>query len=139
MRTWVVTPTFNERENIDALVGRLLSLDAQVSLVVVDDASPDGTGARVAELARENPRVVLLSRGGKAGLASAYREGFRLALASGAERVELKSTSENNAIYQEAHSANKVLTTKVDKNFVVEAKETISLFCKDFKLENYSC
>ncbi len=87
MRTWVVTPTFNERENIDALVGRLLSLDAQVSLVVVDDASPDGTGARVAELARENPRVVLLSRGGKAGLASAYREGFRLALASGAERV----------------------------------------------------
>lgn len=87
MRTWVVTPTFNERENIDALVGRLLSLDAQVSLVVVDDASPDGTGARVAELARENPRVVLLSRSGKAGLASAYLEGFRLALAAGAERI----------------------------------------------------
>lgn len=87
MRTWVVTPTYNERENIDTLVGRLLSLDAQVSLVVVDDASPDGTGARVAELARENPRVVLLSRSGKAGLASAYLQGFRRALAAGAERI----------------------------------------------------
>lgn len=53
----------------------------------------------------------------------------------GAERIELKSTSENNAIYQEAHAAQKVLTTKVDKNFIVEAKETISLKCMDFKLE----
>lgn len=87
MRTWVVTPTYNERENIDTLVGRLLSLDAQVSLLVVDDASPDGTGARVAALARENPRVVLLSRSAKAGLASAYLEGFRRALAAGADRI----------------------------------------------------
>lgn len=87
MRTWVVTPTFNERENIDVLLARLLALDARVSVVVVDDGSPDGTGARVAELAEREPRLVPIRRPGKAGLASAYLEGFRLALASGADRV----------------------------------------------------
>jgi uncharacterized protein involved in type VI secretion and phage assembly len=53
---------------------------------------------------------------------------------AGAERIELISTSENEAIYQELHSANKVITTKVKKDFVVEAKETVSFKCKDFEL-----
>jgi hypothetical protein len=54
---------------------------------------------------------------------------------SGAERIEMKSTSENNAIYQELHAANKVITQKVEKDFIVEAKETMSFKCKDWKLE----
>lgn len=54
---------------------------------------------------------------------------------SGAERIELKSTSEGEAIYQELHSANKILTTKTKKDFVVEAKEKLSFKCKDFELK----
>jgi uncharacterized protein involved in type VI secretion and phage assembly len=54
---------------------------------------------------------------------------------SGAERIEIKSTSENNAIYQELHSANKIITQKVEKHIIHEAKETVSFKCKDWKLE----
>ncbi len=87
MRTWVVTPTYNERQNIEVLLARLLVLDGNVSVLVVDDGSPDGTGERVAELARSEPRLRLHARAGKQGLASAYIDGFRLALEAGAERV----------------------------------------------------
>lgn len=54
---------------------------------------------------------------------------------AGAERIEIISTTENKAIYQELHSANKVITTKVEKDFVVEAAETISFKCMDFELK----
>lgn len=54
---------------------------------------------------------------------------------SGAERIELTSTTENNAIYQELHSAKKIITEKVEKDIIHEAKETMSFKCKDFKLE----
>jgi len=54
---------------------------------------------------------------------------------SGSERIEMKSTSENEAIYQELHAANKVITTKVKKDFIVEAKEKLSFKCNDWKLE----
>jgi uncharacterized iron-regulated membrane protein len=54
---------------------------------------------------------------------------------SGAERIELIVTSESKAIYQELHSANKVITTKIEKDMIVEAVETVSFKCKDFKLE----
>ena len=54
---------------------------------------------------------------------------------SGSERIELIATSESKAIYQELHAAKKVLTTKVEKDFTVEAKATISLKCKDFEVD----
>lgn len=54
---------------------------------------------------------------------------------SGAERIELTSTTENEAIYQELHSANKIITQKVGKDIIHEAKETVSFKCKDWKLE----
>lgn len=54
---------------------------------------------------------------------------------SGKERIELIATSENKAIYQEFHSANKIITTKVEKDFIMEAKETISMKCTDFELK----
>lgn len=82
----VVVPTYNEAENITQLIELLLA-DPRCRVLVVDDASPDGTGALVAELARAEPRVGLLARPGKLGLGTAYIAGFQHALAEGAEYI----------------------------------------------------
>src|SRR6266567_1571344 len=82
----VVIPTYNERENIGALLPRVLELP-RFRVLVVDDNSPDGTAAVVADLARDQPRIGLLSRSGKLGLGTAYLAGFRRALDEGAEFV----------------------------------------------------
>jgi dolichol-phosphate mannosyltransferase len=82
----VVIPTYNERENIGALIPRVLELP-RFRVLVVDDNSPDGTAGVVGELARAEPRVGLLARSGKQGLGTAYIAGFRRALAEGAEFV----------------------------------------------------
>ena len=82
----VVIPTYNERENIGALLPRVLE-QPRFRVLVVDDNSPDGTAAVVANLARDEPRVGLLSRPGKQGLGTAYLAGFRRALDEGAEFV----------------------------------------------------
>jgi dolichol-phosphate mannosyltransferase len=82
----VVVPTYNERENIGALVPQILELP-RFRVLVVDDNSPDGTAEVVARLAREEPRVGLLSRPGKQGLGTAYIAGFRRALGEGAEFI----------------------------------------------------
>jgi dolichol-phosphate mannosyltransferase len=79
----IVIPTYNERENIQALVTRI-SADARFRILVVDDSSPDGTGQVVAELSSRYPQVTLLSRPGKQGLGTAYVAGFKRALADGA-------------------------------------------------------
>ena len=84
MSTLVVIPTFNESENLPRMVARIMA-QSGVSLLVVDDNSPDGTGRLAESLAGEYPgRVTVLHRPGKAGLASAYVEGFRQALRTGA-------------------------------------------------------
>src|SRR5689334_18723310 len=82
----VVIPTYNERENIGALLLRILELP-RFRALVVDDSSPDGTAEVVAELAGAEPRVSLLSRPGKLGLGTAYIAGFRRALADGARYI----------------------------------------------------
>ncbi len=82
MSVLVVTPTYNERENLDALVGRLRAAMGEVDLLVVDDGSPDGTAD-----AAEALGVQVLRRAAKAGLASAYQAGFRLGLEQGYERI----------------------------------------------------
>ncbi|MBI4550811.1 MAG: polyprenol monophosphomannose synthase [Candidatus Latescibacteria bacterium] len=76
----IVIPTYNERENIQQLVPALLNLDASIQVLVVDDDSPDGTGAVVDRMAADSPRVHVLHRPGKLGLGSAYIEGFKYAL-----------------------------------------------------------
>jgi dolichol-phosphate mannosyltransferase len=76
----VVTPTYNERENLRSFTRELFAHVPDAHLLVVDDASPDGTGALADELAREDPRVAVLHRRAKLGLGSAYIEGFRWAL-----------------------------------------------------------
>ncbi len=79
--TLIIIPTFNEAENIRELIVRLLSLYSDVDILVVDDGSPDGTGAIVGALTLENPRVHLLARQGKGGRGSAVLAGFTFGLA----------------------------------------------------------
>ena len=79
-RALVIVPTYNERENIRRLVDTVLVQDARIDILVVDDGSPDGTGALVDEIVASNPRVHVLHRGRKLGLGTAYIAGFRWAL-----------------------------------------------------------
>ncbi|MGZ9167050.1 MAG: polyprenol monophosphomannose synthase [Anaerolineales bacterium] len=88
MRITIVLPTYNEAENLPKLVSALLSLPLDLSVLVVDDHSPDGTGEIADQLSNENPgKVFVLHRAGKLGLRSAYMEGFQKAFAMGAEAV----------------------------------------------------
>ena len=89
MRALVCLPTYNERENLEPMVRALgEQLDTtRDRVLVIDDNSPDGTGAIADTLARELPWVEVLHRGGKEGLGPAYIAGFRHALAAGAELV----------------------------------------------------
>jgi dolichol-phosphate mannosyltransferase len=88
MQTTVVLPTYNEAENLPRLVSALLSLPLDLSVLVVDDHSPDGTGEIADQLANAHRgRVSALHRAGKLGLRSAYMEGFRKAFQMGAEAV----------------------------------------------------
>ncbi len=83
----VIVPTYNERDNIDPLIEKVLSLPHGLDILVVDDGSPDGTAQAVQAWQERSSRVHLLQRPGKMGLGSAYRDGFRFALANGAEYV----------------------------------------------------
>ena len=76
MRALVVIPTYNEAESIETVIGKVVGADHRVEILVVDDSSPDGTGALVARLADVEQRVHLLRRPGKQGLGVAYRAGF---------------------------------------------------------------
>jgi dolichol-phosphate mannosyltransferase len=89
LSTIIVIPTYNERENLPTLVEKIRSLPINdVELLIVDDNSPDGTGALADEYAaKKNSRVHVLHRSGKLGLGTAYVAGFGRALELGAERV----------------------------------------------------
>ena len=86
-RALVVTPTYNERENIEPMLEKLLALPYGLDVLIVDDNSPDGTAALVEEWQKKSERVHLIRRPGKMGLGSAYRDGFRYALQHGAEYI----------------------------------------------------
>jgi dolichol-phosphate mannosyltransferase len=88
LRATVVIPTYNERENIRQLVNEILTLDTPIDVVIVDDNSPDGTGALAEEIASRHPgQVQVIHRPAKLGLGTAHITGFKLALSQGAERV----------------------------------------------------
>jgi dolichol-phosphate mannosyltransferase len=82
-----VIPTYNECENIRRLIPEVLAQDPELDVVVVDDRSPDGTGAVVEELARTDSRVHLVTRDRREGLGPAYKTGFAWALAHGADLI----------------------------------------------------
>lgn len=83
----VILPTYNERENIEALVRELLSLNRLDHIIVVDDNSPDGTGVVVDGLAASDARVIAVHRPSKQGLGRAYIAGFQRALELGSSVV----------------------------------------------------
>ena len=75
-RVLVVIPTYNERENIEPIITRVLAATPSAHVLVVDDGSPDGTGKIADELANGEPRIHVLHRTSKAGLGAAYIAGF---------------------------------------------------------------
>ncbi|MBI4514761.1 MAG: polyprenol monophosphomannose synthase [Deltaproteobacteria bacterium] len=85
--TVVVIPTFRERENIGRLIPAVLHQDPGISVLVVDDNSPDGTADIVRELAAADSRVALLSRAQAQGIGPAYKAGFIEALRNGADYI----------------------------------------------------
>ena len=88
MRVWICLPTYNERENLEPMVRALGSvLDEDARVLVIDDASPDGTGEAADALAEELELVEVLHRERKEGLGPAYLAGFRRALDAGADLV----------------------------------------------------
>src|SRR5215213_631232 len=90
MQITIILPTYNEAENLPKLVSALLSLPLDLTLLVVDDHSPDGTGRIADELSIRYPgKLAVLHRAGKLGLRSAYMEGFQKAFDLAAEAVVL--------------------------------------------------
>ena len=88
MRKLIIIPTYNERENIEAMIDRVLGLPGGYELLVIDDGSPDGTAELVrARVAAAQGRLHLLERSGKQGLGTAYIAGFKWALARDYEFV----------------------------------------------------
>ncbi len=88
---WLILPTYNEADNIEPVVraalAQLQATGREHRILVVDDASPDGTGAMADRLAAELDAVQVLHRNGKGGLGPAYLAGFEVALAAGADLV----------------------------------------------------
>jgi dolichol-phosphate mannosyltransferase len=88
MKPVVIVPTYNERDNIDILLDELMALPVSLSVINVDDHSPDGTGeAADAWAARYPDRVFVVHRAGKLGLGTAYIAGFKRAFELGFDRI----------------------------------------------------
>ena len=84
MEKLVIIPTYNEKENVPAIISAILDMRDGFHVLVIDDASPDGTAAIVSDLQQRHPdQVFLEERKGKAGLGTAYIHGFKWALARG--------------------------------------------------------
>ncbi len=86
-RVLVITPTYNERDNLQTFLDQLFAVAPEVDVLVVDDNSPDGTGAMADDIAAQDKRVKVRHRAGKLGLGTAYLEGFQWALGQGYDVV----------------------------------------------------
>ena len=84
-RTLIVTPTYNERDNLEAFVEKVRPAAPHAHMLIVDDASPDGTGALADGIAAKDDHVKVLHRAGKLGLGTAYIQAFQKGMAEGFE------------------------------------------------------
>ncbi len=82
-RAIVIIPTYNEIENVEDIIHAVLSQNEEFDVLIVDDGSPDGTGAKVKEMMTSESRIHILEREGKLGLGTAYLAGFRYGLDKG--------------------------------------------------------
>ena len=80
MKTLIVVPTYNERENLAPLLAEIFSYAPATDILIVDDNSPDGTGALADKMSEEDARIHVLHRSGKQGLGTAYILGFKYAI-----------------------------------------------------------
>ena len=80
MKSLIIIPTYNEKENLETLIGAIFRLNRDIEILVVDDGSPDGTGQIADRLSAGDKRVHVIHREGKMGLGSAYLRGFRFAI-----------------------------------------------------------
>ncbi|MFX0137940.1 MAG: polyprenol monophosphomannose synthase [Candidatus Hodarchaeota archaeon] len=87
MNVYIIIPTYNEAENIEPLVNKIFVLQPKFNIIIVDDNSPDGTGDIADNLSRKDNRIETIHRPRKAGLGTAYMEGFKQALAKGADYI----------------------------------------------------
>jgi dolichol-phosphate mannosyltransferase len=87
VKALVIIPTYNERENVVPLLERVFAQNLDIQVLIVDDNSPDGTGAIADQAAARDPRVHVMHRASKQGLGSAYVAGFRYALERDYEAV----------------------------------------------------
>ena len=84
----VIIPTYNERENVEAIIRKVMSLEMPFDILIVDDGSPDGTAGIVKELQKEfEDRLHLIEREGKLGLGTAYIRGFRYSIEKGYDYI----------------------------------------------------
>ncbi len=86
-RVLIITPTYNERENLPELAEGVFAVLPEANLLVVDDASPDGTGDVADQMASGDPRVHVMHRAGKQGLGTAYLAGFAWAIERGYDYI----------------------------------------------------
>jgi dolichol-phosphate mannosyltransferase len=119
MKTYVMIPTYNERENIGNLIREILNLNIQdLHIVIVDDNSPDGTSEVVRNLSGKHPEVELLLRTTERGRGSAGIAGFKYALAHGADSViEMDADFSHHPKYiphllEELHNADMVIGSR---------------------------
>lgn len=87
MKTLVVIPTYDERDNVAAMAEALFAVDSSLEILFVDDNSPDGTGDVIEGLIKNDSRIHCLHREKKEGLAKAYLAGFKRAIELGADRI----------------------------------------------------
>lgn len=95
----VIIPTYNEKENITAIVNAVMELDVDFDVLIIDDGSPDGTGAIVKEMQQSTKGLFIEERTGKLGLGTAYIHGFRWALDKGYDYIyEMDADFSHNPI-----------------------------------------
>ena len=87
MKTLVVIPTYDEKDNVAAMAEALFAVDPSLEILFVDDNSPDGTGDVIEGLIKNDSRIHCLHREKKEGLAKAYLAGFKRAIELGADRI----------------------------------------------------
>ena len=105
MKPLVVIPTYNEIDNLEALIPQILAIDTRLHILVVDDGSPDGTAKYVeSQMPRWLDRLHLEKRSGKMGLGSAYVHGFKWGIANGYDfLIEMDADFSHNPKYLEQH------------------------------------
>lgn len=118
LRTLVILPTYNEKDSLEETVSQLLTAQPNVSVLIVDDASPDGTGAIANSLSENDARISVLHRSQKDGLGPAYLAGFEVGLGEGYELlVEMDADGSHRAqdlgaLLKEAQSADLVIGSR---------------------------